>query len=176
VAQGFAHTFDAIERADVGEYVGRISTLSPPSLPQPAGLESFQQGVEQLLLSLVEQNAVAKVVEQGVVKARVGQLEAEQVLPVEATSHIVGGLTIGEAFKLLEHEDKGQTPGCHLNRGAEGRKPVGEQRISEKGAEFLAQADVAVAIGKSSNVAAAVASGTGGTGCAWKLIVTPPVC
>jgi hypothetical protein len=42
-------------------------------------------------------------------EARVGQLEAERVLPVDASAYGIGGLPIAEMLEELEDRDQGQT-------------------------------------------------------------------
>jgi hypothetical protein len=87
-----------------------------------------------------------------VVEARIGQLEAEQILPVDAGTHRLGGPTVGEVLAELQQGDPGQTPGRQARLAALGEQ-VGEIRVGEDGAELVAQLEkrVALAEGGSGN-------------------------
>ena len=71
-------------------------------------------------------------------KARVGQLEPERVLPVDAGAHGVGSLPITEVLQELEHRHKRQSP-----RGQAGLAPGGVEAVEVlvlvEGAELVPQ-------------------------------------
>ena len=73
------------------------------------------------------------------VEAGVGQFQAEGVLPVDATTDGISGLTIGEALDELEHGGQGE-PGGGGGRLAAGGEQVGELIVAEEQAEFLGDA------------------------------------
>ena len=73
------------------------------------------------------------------VEAGVGQLQAEGVLAVDATTDGISGLTIGEALDELEHGGQGE-PGGGGGRLAAGGEGVGELIVAEEQAEFLGDA------------------------------------
>src|SRR5262245_27696445 len=76
----------------------------------------LQEGIEEPLGSLMGEQAFAKIVSQREVKARIRQLEAQSILPIDATTHRISGLAIRESFDILHHHDQRQAPGCDLDR------------------------------------------------------------
>jgi len=81
------------------------------------------------------------------VEARVGQLQAEQVLPVDAGAHRLGRLAVGQVLAELEQGDQRQAPRRQA-RLAEPGEQVGEVGISEDGAELVPQLQERVALTK----------------------------
>jgi hypothetical protein len=49
------------------------------------------------------EQAAAKIMQQGEVKAGVRQLEAEGILPIHAAADGIGCLAVGEPFDILHH-------------------------------------------------------------------------
>jgi hypothetical protein len=93
------------------------------------------------------EEAGAELAEHGGVEPRVGQLEAEQVLPVDADADGVRRRTVGEVLAELQDGDQGEPP------GREGRLPpvgiqVGEVGVAENGTELVAEPEVGVAMGE----------------------------
>jgi hypothetical protein len=88
-------------------------------------LQMRQQRVEQTLLGLPRRQARAKFAQHGVIEARIGQLQPEQILPVQASPHGVGRRAIGQVFHELEHRRPGQAP------GRLGRLPAPGEQVGE---------------------------------------------
>ena len=78
------------------------------------------------------------------IKAGVGQFQAQRVLPVDAGQHGMNGLPVGEVLEELEDSDQREFPGC--NGGLAG---VGEERceilIGVDRAELVTQSGDGVA-------------------------------
>ena len=53
------------------------------------------------------EQALAKIVQQGEVEARVMQVEAEGIFPIHTTPDGIGRLAVGEPFDILHHDDQG---------------------------------------------------------------------
>ena len=133
--------------ADAGQHVGRVGALPAPGLEQPQGLAAVQQPLQQQPLGTAGEQAGAELAEHGGVEPRVGQLEAEQVLPVDPGADGVGGRAVGEVLAELEDGDQGQPPGREGGLPPEGVE-VGEVGVVEDGAEFVAEPEVGVAVGE----------------------------
>jgi hypothetical protein len=67
--------------------------------------------LQQQPLTASGDQAAAELGEHGVVEARVGQLQAEQVLPVDAGADRVNGPAVGEVLAELQEGDQGQPLG-----------------------------------------------------------------
>ena len=86
------------------------------------------------------------------VEAGVGQLEPEQVLPVDAGAHRLRGLPVGQVLAELQEGDQRQAPGRQA-RLAEPGEEVGEVGVGEDGAELVAELEerIALAEGRACN-------------------------
>jgi hypothetical protein len=93
----------------------RVGALPAPFADQSAFPASFQGGVEELLFGLAVDQAGAVLAEHGVVKAGIGQFQAQGVLPVDSTTDGISGLAIGESLDVLE--DGGQSEPCGRGGG-----------------------------------------------------------
>jgi hypothetical protein len=83
-------------------------------------------------------------VQQGEIKARIVQVEAERIFPVHAAPDRIGSLAVREPFDILHHHDQRQTPGGDFHgtplRGIE----IGKELILIERAELSAQVDVEI--------------------------------
>jgi hypothetical protein len=95
------------------------------------------------------QYALAKIVQQGEVEARVMQIEAEGIFPIHAAPDRIGRLAVGKPFHILHHDDQGQAPGGHFHRTALGGIEIGKELIRIKRAKLGPQVDVEIAFRKS---------------------------
>src|SRR4029450_8889516 len=96
----------------------------------------------------------AKFTERGKVKARIRQVQAQEILPVDAGPYGFSRLAIGEVLPKLQDGHQCQAPGREARLADEGKKG-GEVVILEDGAESIPQKPVRIAFGK---------GGTGHTG------------
>ena len=122
MAHRLGHQLHPIQRPDGGQHVRRVRPLPPPGLEQPAVAGALHQQVEQSSLSPADQQAGAEFAEDGVIEARIGQLQGQRVLPVDAAAHRIGRRTVGQVLGELENRGQGQTP-----RGFGRLPPRGEQ-------------------------------------------------
>ena len=121
--------------------------LSAPGLEQPQALAAIQQPLEQQSLRTAVEEAGAELAEHGGVEPRVGQLQAEQVLPVDAGADGLRRRTVGEVLAELQDGDQGQPPGREGGLSAAGIQ-VGEVGVVEDGAELVAELQVGVTPGE----------------------------
>src|SRR4051812_27703812 len=90
---------------------------------------------------------ISKLAEDTKVKARVGQLEAEQVLPIDPGPDRLSRLSIAQALAELHQRDQGQSPGWTGRLALLGIE-VGEVAILEDRPERVAQGEIGAAFGK----------------------------
>ena len=64
----------------------------------------------------------AELAQHGMVEAGIGQLQAECVLPVDASTDGVGGLAVGEALDVLEHGGQSEPGRCFSGLAVGGNK------------------------------------------------------
>ena len=96
------------------------------------------------------------------VKARVGQLEAEEVLPVDARPHRLRGPPIGQVLAELQEGD--QRRPRRQPRLPQLGEQVGEVGIGEDGADSSRRLRRGLPLRKAARATLAVASGTGWIG------------
>src|SRR5262245_42055091 len=109
--QRFGRTPEADGGAGAGQHVGRVGALSPPGREEPRALATVQQPLEQQPLRAACEQARAELAEHRGVNARVSQLEAEQVLPVDAGADGLRRRAVGEVLAELQDGDQGQPAG-----------------------------------------------------------------
>ena len=119
----------------------------PRALSSPSVLQRSSSFSSSNPSRTAGEQAGAELAEHGGVEPRVGQLEAEQVLPVDAGADGVGGAAVGEVLAELEDGDQGQPPGREGGLASAGIE-VGEVGVVEDGAEFVAEPEIGIAVGK----------------------------
>src|SRR4051794_35289678 len=72
-----------IEGANGRQHMRGVGPLSPPGLEGAELSGDLEHPLQQALLRAARQKTISKLAEDTKVKARVGQLEAEQVLPID---------------------------------------------------------------------------------------------
>jgi hypothetical protein len=87
VAHRLSHTFQAIERADGGQKMGRIGALAPTRFQQPLRFKLVEHRLKEELLSSLGQQARPKLAQDREIKARISQLQVDRVFPVQAHPH-----------------------------------------------------------------------------------------
>ena len=125
--------------------MGRVAALPAARLEQPARLARLQQFAEQALLGAALEQAGAELAQDRVVEAGIVELEAEQVLPVDAGAHRLGGTPVRQVLAEPQQGDQRQPP-RRQPRLAELREQVGEVRVGEDGAELVPQLQERVAL------------------------------
>ena len=147
VAHGFAHRLQAAQEAHRRQHVGGVGALLAPRLQQPPGAELVEQALEQQQLRRSGDQTGAELAEHARIKAGIGQRQAQQILPVNAAAHRVGGLQVGEVLGILEERDHGEAPGGFRRLPPRG-KERGKLFIPKEGVEFVAQLQIGMAFGK----------------------------
>ena len=77
--------------------------MAATGLEQPVALEALQHDRQEPQFSVAGDQARPKGVEHGEVEAGVGDLQAEQVLPIDAAAHGIRRLAVGQTFEELEN-------------------------------------------------------------------------
>ncbi len=124
--QGLADTLQPVERTDRRQDVSGVGALLAPRLDQTALAQALEQDLEQALILIAGEQARSELAQNRNVEPRVGQLQAQRLRPVNAASHRLGRLTVGQVLEDLEQRDQRQPPGCNrrLPPGlVEGGKP-----------------------------------------------------
>src|SRR3954471_24666502 len=124
-----------------------VGPLPPPRLEDAELSGDLKHPLQQALLRATGQKTISKLAEHAKVKARVRQLEAEQVLPIDPRPDRLSRLSIAQALAELHQRDQGQPPGWTRRLaplGVEG----GEVVILEDRPEPVAQGQIGAAFGK----------------------------
>src|SRR4051812_33355407 len=124
-----------------------VGSLPPPGLEDAELSGDLEHPLQQALLRATGQKTISKLAEDTKVKARVGQLEAEQVLPIDPRPDRLSGLPITQALAELYQRDQGQPPGWTGRLALLGIE-VGEVAILEDRPERVAQGEIGAAFGK----------------------------
>ena len=121
------------------KHVRRVTALPSTGLQQAARLGDGQDRIEEPALRAVCEEPRAELAEHGVIKADVGELQAEHVLPVDPGAHRVGGLPVGQPFHELQERYQGEAD-RRLGRLPAGRKEIGEVVILDEHVQDVEQA------------------------------------
>jgi hypothetical protein len=127
-----------------------IRPLGAPGFDPTARFTGTQKRVEQTLRSLMSEQPLTKIVQQGEVKARVVQVETEGIFPIHAAPDGIGGLAVGEPFHILHHDDERQAPGGHFYGAALRGIEIGKELIVIERAELRAEVHIEVTFGEGS--------------------------
>nr|WTB09152.1 hypothetical protein OG546_36075 [Streptomyces antimycoticus] len=112
-AHGLGDELQPVQVTDAGDDVGGVGA-GPAAGPQQALLVALREdGVQDLLFQAVGDQPVAELAEHREIKARIGQLEAEGVFPVDPATHRISGLPVGQTLCVLQHADQRQHPRRH---------------------------------------------------------------
>src|SRR4051795_10298266 len=124
-----------------------VGSLPPPGLEDAELSGDLEHPLQQALLRATGQKTISKLAEDTKVKARVGQLEAKKVLPIDPRPDRLSGLSIAQALAELHQRDQGQAPGWTGRLALLGIE-VGEVAIHEDRPERVAQGEIGAAFGK----------------------------
>ncbi len=124
-----------------------VGPLPPPCLEDAELSGDLEPPLQQALLRATSQKTISKLAEDTKVKARVGQLEAEQVLPIDPRPDRLSRLSIAQVLAELHQRDQGQPPGWTGRLTLLGIE-VGEVAIHEDRPERVAQGEIGAAFGK----------------------------
>ena len=141
-AQRLGQQFDPVQVAHGGQHVRAVGALPAPRLEQPALARRVQDAAEQALPGPVLEQSAPELAQDAVVKARVGQLQREQVLPVDPATDRLGGLPVAQPLAELHEGDEGQPPrgvaglaerGVESAKSARGTPPRGGRAAAHRG-------------------------------------------
>jgi hypothetical protein len=107
-AEGLDDLFQPVKVADRHVDVGRVGALAPALAQQAAFPQTDKHQRQQPFGLAIGDQPRAELGEHRGVEARVTQFKAQRVLPIQPSSHRVGGLPIGEALDELQHEHQRQ--------------------------------------------------------------------
>jgi hypothetical protein len=102
----FLHAFEVVETTDGGYHIGGIRSLFASCLDPAPCFARVQERIEQALSAVVKEQALPKIVQQGEVESGIRQLQAQGILPIHASTHGIGALTVGESFDILHDGDQ----------------------------------------------------------------------
>jgi len=88
--------------------VGGVGALAPAPVQQATLPQPIKQERQQPLSLAIGEQPRAELGEHRGIEARIIQVEAQRVLPVQPCSHRVGGLAVGEALDELQHQHQRQ--------------------------------------------------------------------
>ncbi len=143
-AQRLGHKLQAVEAADGGEHVRAVGALPPARLEQPVLARRVHHPREQPVHGRVAQQPAAELAQHAAVKAGVGEVEREQVLPVDPGTNSLCRLPVAQPLAEL-HERHQREPPRRIGRLPALRVEIGEVGVSEQRAEPVAQDQVRVA-------------------------------
>lgn len=104
-AQGLSHQLQAGQLSDIRQDRRRVGPLFALRLEVTSFPESLQHPIQEALFGLTAEQPGPELGQDAVIEARVGELQAEGILPVDAAAYRVGGLPIGEVLHELENGD-----------------------------------------------------------------------
>jgi hypothetical protein len=145
--QGFADHLEAVAGPYGRQEMGRVRALAPPGLDQLAFAASREPQLEQEGRCRAGDEAGATLAEPRGLAPRVGERQAPNVWPIDATAPGMCRLAVGEPLGELEHGDQRQPP-----RGARGLSVCREERqkgvIRAQGLPRIGPSQVPVALRK----------------------------
>src|SRR4051812_3683780 len=145
-SQRLGDKLQPIEGANSRQHMRGVGPLPPPGLEDAALSGDLEHPLQQALVRAAGQKTISKLAEHAEVKARVRQLEAEQVLPVDPRPDRLSGLPIAQALAELHQRDQGQAPGWTGWLTLLGIE-VGEVAILEDRPKRVAQGQIGAAFG-----------------------------
>src|SRR5512143_1303976 len=128
--------------------MSRVGALPAPPSNQSESPAPVQEGVQEQELGLALDQAGTELAQDRVIKAGIGQFQAQGVFPVDAAPDGVGGLAIGEALDVLEHRGQGE-PGGGGGRLSAGGEEGGELVVTVEWSEFVGDAEAEGSLGES---------------------------
>ena len=156
------------------QHVGRVGALLAPRFEEPHRPTSLQQLIEQEGFGTAGEETVAKFTEDGKVEARVRQVQASEILPVNAGPDRFGRLAVRELFAELHKRDEREPP-WGQTRVAPRRKQCGKVLVLENCRGARAGSREGFPLGKAAEATRMVCSGTGAMGCGCKDITEDSV-
>jgi len=91
-----------------GNHVSGIGAHLPAGRHQPVSGQPLQQRVQHHLVQAAAGDPGPELAQDRVIEARIGQVKAQRVLPVDPGAHRLGGLPVGQILRHLEDRHQGQ--------------------------------------------------------------------
>jgi hypothetical protein len=113
-----------------------IGALPPTCLDQALPLTPLQQLLQEPFLGTPRQEPIPELTEDRKIEARIGQLQPQQIFPINTCTDGLGGLTVGEMLTKLHNGHQRQTP-WGLTRLAAAREQVGKVVVGKDGPEAI---------------------------------------
>ncbi len=135
-AERFGHQFKQVQIMHGAQHMRAVGALLAARLDQTARFEALKHRVQQQMLRSAHHEACAKLRQHAEVEARVGQLKAKGILPIDPGAHGVGRLTVAELLEKLKHRDQSQPPRRESRLAPRGVE-LAEVLILIKDAEFV---------------------------------------
>ena len=104
-AERLPHPLEPIEHANRGQHMRGVRPLASPRFEQPLRPCQRQQGVQEERRRLTGDEPCAKLAQDGMMEAGIGQFEPQDIFPINAAADGIRGLAIGETFSKLEDRD-----------------------------------------------------------------------
>ena len=142
--QRLAHQLQPVQGPHGGEHMRAVRALAPSGLQQPTLAGGVQQAGQQPLRGCVLEQAPVELAQDREVEAGVGQVEGEQIFPVDPAPDGVGRLAVAQALAELHEGHQGKAPG-RVGRLAELGVEVRKVRVREHGPELVPQEHIRVA-------------------------------
>src|SRR6516164_1429026 len=106
----FADYCQAVQRPDGGHTMRRICALMPAACAQTSVGNAVEHRGQQAFFSGTDKQTRAPGAEEGKVKPGIGQVKPEGVLPVKATAHRLGRVSVSEVLAQWHEGDESQAP------------------------------------------------------------------
>ena len=110
MTEGLADQFWPVKDPNGHQHMRRVGALAATHVEEAARAHLSEEGVEQQELSLPGDEPGPELAQHGMVEARLSQLEAERLFPVDAAAHRVSRLAVGEALGKLHDGREGKVP------------------------------------------------------------------
>jgi hypothetical protein len=101
---GFQDTLQAVQGADRRQDMRGIGPLCATGSDPAPRFAGGQKRVEQALTSLMGEQPLTEIMQQGEVEPWVTEVETQGIFPIHAAADGIGRLAIGEPFHIL-HDD-----------------------------------------------------------------------
>src|ERR671928_395981 len=146
-AQGLGYKLETVELAYSGQDVSGVGPLPSLCFEDAKLTADFENPLQQPLRRAAGQQAISELAKDRMVETGIGQLQAEEVLPIDAGADGLGSLSVAQALADLHESDEGEPPGRIARLAVLGIE-VGEVAVREDSPERVTEREVRVALGK----------------------------
>jgi hypothetical protein len=136
VAEGFADQFQPVQDPNGRQHMRRVGPLSATRLEEAALARPSQEGVEPQEFGLAGDEPGPELTQHGMVDARISQLQAQGICPVQAAAYGVSRLAVGQTLGTRHDRGQRETPG-RLSGLPASRKERGTELIVIDGPDCI---------------------------------------